>query len=459
MTLWAVGILTLVACLGLFIRRGRHDPTTILTIFLVATFGVSAHWIIRPLGAVGQPSLLVGLACMWWWGATKVLPDSGLDRRQQPIRTALLAYGWFFACGYAIAHTRPLTSLEGSGSVRALILLASLIGIALLAADGIGDRSRLDALLHRMVSGATFMGIIGLVQFFSGFDPSSSIRPPLLGLNRDVVSIGIRSNFNRPFGTALHPIEFGVVLGALLPLALHYALHRPSGSNRRLAWLRVAIIAGAVPTSLSRSGIISLAVGLTTLLVVWGWRRRAEGILVGGAFAVMMWVVIPGLLGSIRSLFTSIEYDPSYQARIDRVPRVVELWSQRPFLGRGYGTYSPQDYFLLDNEFYRTLIESGVLGVLVLTAMLLVALAVARGVSRRSRDPATRHLSQAMAAGVLAIAASIPTFDAFFYRILTGVLFLVIGCIGALWRLERDAVTETVVRQPAVSPAGGEVVA
>ena len=150
-------------------------------------------------------------------------------------------------------------------------------------------------------------------------------------------------------------------------------------------------------------------------------------------FVVVVGTLVDGLVGTLRSLFTTAESDPSVQARIDRIPRVFELIAEYPWLGRGFGTYTPEDYFLLDNEIQKTAIESGLIGV----AVLIIFIGFVSTMAWRTRVGEERTVlpGTALAATILGLFVSSYTFDAFFYRILTGVLFLCIGLTGAMYRI------------------------
>lgn len=429
--------LTMVGALvGLLFVRSRRDPVVLLTLLLGCLLLLTASLVIGPLGGVGTPAIIVGLLALAWWLAAKALPSLGLATGRQPARWIVLGYAWYLILGYAVAHTRSLTDLEVSGADRSVIILAAMCGVALLAADGIDSRERLDTLLRRLVWLTTVFASFGVIQFFTGFDIVAYIDVPGLSLNRDLFSMGERSIFNRPGSTALHPIEFSVVLCMVLPLAIHYCLYDTSRRRRQVTRFCTGLIAAAIPMSLSRTGILALATVLVVMFVAWSWKRRLHGLIVGFFFTCGLYVVIPGLLGTIRSLFLNIETDPSFTARVDRTPRAMDLWAERFWLGRGTGTYSIEDYFLLDNQYYVTAIEHGILGIVVLVGFLVAGIWLATIFRRRGADGATSHLGQALAAPLASMLVTLATFDALFYRILTTLVFLFIGCAGALWRIE-----------------------
>lgn len=434
-----VALMAACSAVGLWLRYSRRDPVALLTVFLVLLFALPSVLVFAPLGAVGSPALLAGLGLAAVWLTTKAVPDSGLDRSPQPMRVALFLYAATMLLSYALGHLRPLTALEESGSARSVLLLISLLGVALLVLDGTHTRERLDTLLKRLLLAAGLMATVGVVQFATGWDPSPYMRLPGLVANHELVGTAQRSLFNRPWGTAGHAIEFGVILGALLPLALHYAFVAPPGKRKLLQWGLALLIAGGVAISVSRSGVVALAVGMGVLAFAWS-PRRLLNIGVGAvAFTAVLWAAVPGLIGTIRGMFLNAADDPSVIARKERVPLVVDYIAEHPWLGHGYGTFSVEDYLLVDNQFFVTAISTGLIGLTVFIALVLTGIGLAFLVRMVAADFETRHLAQAVAGALAALLVCAYTFDAFHYRIFTGVLFLLLGAAGMLWRLERPA--------------------
>jgi O-antigen ligase len=433
-------------------HRGFHvDVVTYLTLWLVLLYGLSARQVVGFVGALGSPALLLTIPAILLWIVGWLLPSSGLRREPHPLRAMLLAYVAFMVFSFSLALSRPLSETALSSAVRGLIILVAMVGVALLAADGIEDESRLLTLLRRLVLLGGASSLLGILQFFTG--EAMQLTLPGLDWAREV-AVGTRSGFNRTRGNAMHPIEFSVVLAGLLPLAIHFALYDTTIRRRRLAAICVALLALALPTTLSRSGILSAVTGLAILAFAWNFRRLMNAAVTALVMVPLAWLALPGLLEALLDLFADTDRDHSIQARISRVPRIMELVRARPWLGIGAGTHNMDDYFLLDNQFWLTMIETGIVGTALTVLLLLVGILVAASGAPRGRDEARRHLGFAVAGSIAALGMSIATFDAFFYRILTGTLFLLIGVGGALWRLQRSNFQPRVTRKE-VAPRGG----
>jgi O-antigen ligase len=171
-----------------------------------------------------------------------------------------------------------------------------------------------------------------------------------------------------------------------------------------------------------------------------------------------MTAVVPGLLGTVKSFIFQASSDPSISARTQDYQYLNTFFSQRPWTGRGFGTFVPSLYDFLDNQYLLTAIEAGVIGVACLVVLFMSGMATAQVIRKYSADPVTRSLAQALFAGVIVHAATFATYDALVFPTTGMSLFLIIGAIGALWRLSRPERLETIrLRQSlAAAPAGVE---
>ena len=416
----------------------RSDAVAYLTVWLVLLYTISANQVFGPLGALGPPAFLASAGATFLWAANRFLIDDS-PRGVQPLRLVLLAWCWYQLATVVRAYaTRPLSVLELSGSVREALTVVLLTGVALLVIDDVRSIGRLETLLRRLVWAGAFLATHGILQFATG--SGLELRIPGLSLNTESALVGERGIFNRPAATTLHPIEFSVVLAALFPLALHFAIEGERGSRQRKFAIAATVLIGlGIPLSISRSGIVAVVAGLAVLALGWDWRRRAQLAVVGLLVVPVLWLSIPGLVGTFASLFGDAQYDPSVTARIQRIPVIMAFIREHAWFGFGAGTFSVEEYLLVDNEFWVSSIATGFVGIF-LTLFLHLTAGVASATSRfhvrATRQ--TAELGMAIAAAIAALTASMFTFDAFFYKILRGTLFLLIGASGALWRLTRD---------------------
>ena len=408
--------------------------------YVAVQFLLNARLVYQPLGSVGQPATLMGLGLFGWWVGTRALRPQVI-RGRQPLHVVVALYLLVFLVAFTLGLDRGLPGVEASGMNRSVISVLSIVGVLLVAADGLRTRADVDLLLNRVVLGACFSALVGSAQFFFGYDLAARMSVPGLSLHRQVVGIDSRGGpgFNRVAGTAGHYIEFGVVLAMLLPIAIHYALHAEDDRQRRRRGVAVALLAVASSFSISRSGTLALFVALVALAAAWSGPMLAKAAVWGAIGVVGMRSAIPGLLGTIRSLFTNLGSDPSVQNRTADYDPLFAFVRERPWFGRGPGTFSPEDYILLDNQYLGTLVETGYVGLVALLLLLLTGFLLARRVAVHARADSTRHLGQALAATILSAILVSFTFDSLGFSTFRGQLFLIIGIAGALWRIDRAA--------------------
>ena len=122
--------------------------------------------------------------------------------------------------------------------------------------------------------------------------------------------------------------------------------------------------------------------------------------------------------------------------RVSDYPLVEQFVQEAPWFGRGGWTYIPDNGLdILDNQYLKTAVELGMVGVIALAVFFLVPSIAALVARRRSSDPELRLLCGALAGAALAAAACSLTFDSLSYPMFIGLYALVIGLIGAPWRL------------------------
>ena len=138
---------------------------------------------------------------------------------RQPIRIAVFIFGASILLSYGAAFSRQISPLETSGANRGLLELFGLAGVRLLIADGIPDRKRLDVLGRRLVFWVTVLAVLGIIQFLTKttFAGIYSHIPGFSNAAKTPVVLGSRGGFVRVQATAASPIEFGLVMAAVLP--------------------------------------------------------------------------------------------------------------------------------------------------------------------------------------------------------------------------------------------------
>lgn len=421
----------------------RHlSAANLLVAYLVLLFLLPARLVFPGMGAAGRPAVVMGLGFLVWWVFTRLHPGLTTYGRQ-PVRVILLALVLTLLVSYVLGLDRGLKPLEASSADRYLIVLGSWLGVALIAADGLRERREVRRVLTWLTALAAIAATVGLLQFYN-IDLAPYFRLPGLTYNDGLAGLGQRGGpgFNRVYGTQAHYIEFGVVLAMVLPLAIHGALSAYSRGSSTKVWIPVALIAAAIPLSISRAASLGLVTGFLFLSIVWPRSLRFKMLGAAGFGVLAFHLVTPGVLGTIKSAFLNFSNDPSITARIDDYAATDSLIADRPWFGRGPGTYVPELYRVLDNQFLWSVLEVGYVGAVALAGVFLGAVAMGRHIRKWAADDIDAHLGQALAASALVAFVASFTFDSLYFPTFAGMVFTVLGVSGALWRTCRHQVED-----------------
>ncbi len=218
-----------------------------------------------------------------------------------------------------------------------------------------------------------------------------------------------------------------------LPLALTLAV----ADRRRTVlrrWVPVGLLAMAITVSISRSAILCAALGTLVVLVALPAVTRRLLIAVGAVFAVLVFVSVPGLSGTILGLFTNAGEDSSVASRTGSYSLALVFFQRSPLLGRGFGTFLPR-YRIFDDQYLLSLIEVGLVGVAALLVLLASACLTVRRAWASSDDDLHALAARGLLGSAVAGAAGLVLFDGFSFPMGAGLLFLVLGLCGATGRL------------------------
>ncbi len=415
------------------IAEGDHlDALGALTMYLALVLFIPSQWVFPGLGAAGRPANIFGLGLFGLWAVAKVLPNVG--RRRSPVRWFLLAYALAVLTSYSLAYDRGLDSAESLAADRALISLVSAAGVVLITAEGLPTLSHVLILARRLSAMSSVVVAAAVIQFVFKFDIFAQMRFPGLTLNSQVNTLTVRGSGGlvRVKGSMLHPIEFGVAMGMLLPIVLHVALHEQETERRRIWFGLAALHAAASAMAVSRSAVLATITAALVLFWAWSPLMRLKAAAAGLVFLVLLRGTVPGLLGTILSLFRAWDSDPSIQGRTNDYAIVGRYIFERPFFGRGPDTFIPAKYIVLDNAYLLGTVSLGFVGMAALIVLLLAAVGFGRRCYRNSPSNAARHLAIACSATIAVGLTTAVTFDFFSFPTVTTVLFLSTGMLAAL---------------------------
>ena len=408
------------------------DTTTVLTVYVCLLLAIPSPMVVGPLGSAGAPSAIMAIGAFLWWAWFHIQRDGQVSVGHQPLRAAALGFLLIMLIVYAHAMSSPIPSEEISVADSGMLKLLGLSGILLVANDGTTSLERNRTLLRRLVIGVGLVALLGVIQYATKQLFVDRIHIPGLTAGTTDWSLAERSGLTRPSGTSTHPIEYGVLLTMILPIAITFAMRSPT---RRWVYRAFLFAIGfAVFLSISRSAMLCAGVALMVLAASWTLGARLRALFALTALAVLVYLTVPGVLGTITRLFTGVTDDASIASRTESYALAGQFISRSPLLGRGFGTFLPK-YWILDNGYLGLLIEGGILGLAGLLILITAAAAAARKARRMAVDEFDRDLAQALLASVAAGACSLAFFDTFAFPQTAGCFFLILGMAGAMRRL------------------------
>jgi len=419
-------------------RRTYVDATMLLGLMFALLTILPARLILPGTTDIGRPALVVCLLMFCWWVISRINPRL-VFTGPQPIRWALLVYWTSMFISYAAGFERGLTAMEANSADRWLLGTAAMSGVILAIADGIANWDRLRAFLRIMIWCCVFMAVFGLVEAILAQELSSYLVLPGLQEIRAAPELQARGGGLRVAGTTSHYIELSAVLATGLPFAIHFARFAPT-KNERQKYLLAAILIGAgIPATISRTGLVAIGISLLCLMPLWAWRARYNAIILCFAVFGMLGAAKPSFAATLVEMFTGISNDPSITSRTEDYDMVGYYFGQRPWLGRGTGTWVVPQYIYLDNQWLSTALCNGIVGVAALACLFITAMTLAIIALRRATTAEDKHLCAALiGTQIIAIFVSL-TFDSLWFDTYAITVAVTIGLCGAVWRYTHPA--------------------
>ena len=419
-------------------RLGRLDAATVFSWMIVLLTVVPSTQILPSTSDdIGRPAVIICVLMFAWWLASRchqrlVMPGP------QPIRWAVLIFLLSLLISYAIGYERGLTTIEANAADRLLIGAAAFFGVILLTADGLTNWGRLRLVLQVFVWCSVFMSFIGVLQQVLPTDPVAYLKVPGLQSGA-LIGLQERGSGVRVAATTTHYLELCGTLALAWPIAVHFWIYAPTLKLRRRYMLATMLITLGILETISRTGMVAVAIATLVLMPLWTWRKRYNTVVFGVALFGALSVASPGMGRTLFNLFADASDDPSITSRTERYKMVGYYFAQRPWWGRGTGTWIPPMYQYLDNQWLRTVLENGIIGVAALAMLHLIAIFVAAIAFRRATTREDRHLCLALIAVQLEAMFIAYTFDALAYSTYTTMLGVMIGMCGTVWRFTHPA--------------------
>ncbi|MEY2423473.1 MAG: hypothetical protein QOI95_3540 [Acidimicrobiaceae bacterium] len=374
-------------------------------------------------GATITPGRALLFALLVGWLAQRQRAD--LDDRE---RTPLDLFLWLVVGAMimaTIANVPRYTSSEFAAVIRKITLFSVdfflLFGVAVAA---IRVKERAIWFLKFLTVLITGTAVLGLVERFTERNVFELLAPVLpAGVNRYIAglsdaSVLTRGLLSRVHGTFEQPLSFAIVLLIGLPLAAAFALAATTPRGRLLWGAACFSMGGAILFTASRGAYLILGVTLVTMLVLSpDWRARRA------IFVASLAFVGVGLLQSdVRETMSSYLFnldrggrlEGGLQNRVDAFDATTTLLADKPLLGFGPGSFATEqlgqsglltgnvDRQVLDNGYLEFTGETGAIGIVALTGLLLTAWLMAYRFRRAAVQREDRLLGAALVGSIQA---------------------------------------------------------
>ncbi len=339
------------------------------------------------------------------------------------------------AVGSVLTNEDRIKSLGvESKVVKELTFLLSFFLVVYLVVSVVRSERAIDFLIELLVVSASVISVFALIESRTGYNPFDHLSVlPFLEADQ-VLAIDPRGGRFRALGPAQHPIALGAALVLVLPLAIYLARVR----RQRRWWLAVVALALGILAPFARTSVVMLlVVGLVFL-----WLRPRETKRLWPMLLPVLIVVhfaLPGTIGGLKASFfpeggliadQSQSVGSRGQGRIADLSPAMDELSQRPILGQGFGTRvvdgDNPNAQILDNQWLKSLLETGVVGGFAL--LWLFWRAIRRLAAVAKADHSERGwLAVSLAASIAAFAFGMITYDAFAFIQVTFLFFILLA--------------------------------
>lgn len=420
----------------------------LIALFMAMIYFVPVDGIILPIHLpfnAGLDRIALGILFVVWAGLS--LASGGPPRfKHTPINVAVYA---FLVLG-ALSLVLNLRDLAWNGemglSLKQFLLASTYVVFFYIVASSL-NRNDMRGFAKLIVILAALSAIGTIIEYRTGHDYFGDFAKIFPGahvgnkLGPKHLYPGARVSYAGP---TLHGLADATLLAAGVPFAMILFVDSTESRSRWLYGLAVlAIIAGCVATQ-EKTALILLAVAVGAT-VLYRPRRFAPYWPLLIVAAVVVFFAAPHSISSLIYQFQAISSSNSTSGRTTDYPAVSPFIGSELLFGRGFGSYEPHKYRILDNQMLLFVIETGVVGVVAYAALVLSPLLVVHRKARRPRA-LQDELLVAVAAGSVVFLISNFLYDTFSFRQGPYVFFF----LAALAAVATGRESDSVVRSPEV---------
>jgi O-antigen ligase len=376
--------------------------------------------------------LIVAFVIAGW--VTSLLIDRRVQLRLSGFEGPLLLFAFAALVSVIVNDERIRTLGVQPEVIKRLTFFLSFLLVFYLIVSVVRHIETIDYLVKVVVGIGAVVASFAVIESRTGYNPFNDLSTVIPFLERDYFGdIPNRGARFRAFGPAQHPIALGAVLAMILPLGIY--LGRWYG---RRWWIAVGLLALGALGTVSRTSVIMLAV----ICLVFLWLRprqtkRFWPLLIPVALVVQF--ALPGTIETLRDSFSppgglvaeqAAHPDQRGSGRIADLGPSLSEFSRQPLVGQGFGTRVAEagraNARILDNQWLKTLLETGVVGAF---AWGWLFFGFIRRAGRAAKeDPGQRGwLLVALTGSTMAYAVSMLFYDAFSFIQVTFVLFILLA--------------------------------
>lgn len=298
------------------------------------------------------------------WLLTAFTPRSvPISPRRSPVNLAIFIF--LTLCFLSICfNLRDLTwDGELSLSIKQLLLSLSYIAVFFVAATSL-QREEIEPLVKLLVVLAALSAIGTIYEYRSSSDIFYTVAQHLFRPIHAVVKsaphpkAGVRGAVVGPTGESLAD---ATLLSMAVPFALALTVHARTGRATILwALAMVLLIAGCVSTG-RKSGLV-VPVAAILAMIVYEPRRylRFWPLFLIAVAAII--IAAPHAISSLVYQFRVAGSSSSTDERTADYAQVAPYIASHLLLGRGFGSFDPHKYIILDDTMLGLVVQIGVLG-------------------------------------------------------------------------------------------------
>lgn len=410
--------------------------------WLIALFLLMVYWV--PFDSITVPISLpinsdldrfvIGFMVVVWIVLGSCSPGA-VRLPHAPINVAIFVFITIAIASIAL----NLRQLAWDGELMLSIKQLSLIGsycLAFLCTATTVRRSEVPGYAKLLVGLGVGTALGTVYQYQTGTNPFFSIASVVfVGLHVTSPASGIAALVGpgaRPSitGPTLHGLADATLMSTAVPFSICLATVARQRREKAM-WIAALMIllAGCFATG-RKTALVVCAV---SFLVLFAYKPRTYLPYLAAPLAagLVLFVTVPTAVHRLIETVTGASSSTSTAGRLSDYAAVIPDIVSHLLIGRGYGSYDPFKYRILDDQMLGWLVEVGVIGALAYAAMILTAVVTVHNVARAPRR-SDDHLMRAVAAAAVGFLITNFLYDTFGFR-QAPYCFFFVAALGAAY--------------------------